>query len=57
MPFCNKCGAELKEDAKFCLSCGTPVTSSAPSTPTVPTTPQFPQRSSRPGGITILTIL
>lgn len=25
MPFCKKCGAELKEDAKFCNSCGTPV--------------------------------
>ena len=25
MPFCKKCGAELKEDAKFCPKCGTPV--------------------------------
>lgn len=23
MPFCKKCGAELKEGAKFCPSCGT----------------------------------
>lgn len=57
MPFCNKCGAELKEDAKFCLNCGTPVTSSAPSVPAVPSGPSSPQRGFRPGGITILTIL
>ncbi len=25
MPFCKHCGAELKEDAKFCPKCGTPV--------------------------------
>ena len=25
MPYCEKCGAELKEDAKFCLSCGAAV--------------------------------
>ncbi len=25
MPFCKKCGAELKEDAKFCPYCGTPI--------------------------------
>lgn len=25
MPFCSKCGAELKEGEKFCSSCGTPV--------------------------------
>lgn len=25
LPFCEKCGAELKEDAKFCPTCGTPV--------------------------------
>ena len=25
LPFCKKCGAELKEDAKFCPKCGTPV--------------------------------
>ena len=22
---CEKCGAELKEDARFCTSCGAPV--------------------------------
>lgn len=25
MPFCKKCGAELKEDAQFCPSCGASV--------------------------------
>lgn len=25
LPFCKKCGAELKEDAKFCPQCGTQV--------------------------------
>ncbi len=25
MPYCWKCGAELKEDDKFCSACGTPV--------------------------------
>ena len=25
MPFCGKCGAELPEAAKYCPSCGTPV--------------------------------
>jgi len=25
MPYCWKCGNELKEDAKFCDKCGAPV--------------------------------
>ncbi len=25
LPFCKKCGAELKENVKFCPKCGTPV--------------------------------
>ncbi|NIN52409.1 MAG: zinc-ribbon domain-containing protein [Nitrososphaeria archaeon] len=25
MPFCRNCGAEFKEDVKFCPSCGTPI--------------------------------
>ncbi|NIV44225.1 zinc-ribbon domain-containing protein [Candidatus Bathyarchaeota archaeon] len=29
MVFCKKCGAKLKEDAKFCDSCGTPVIAEA----------------------------
>lgn len=26
MPYCSKCGAQLKEDDKFCYTCGTSVT-------------------------------
>ena len=26
MPYCEKCGAEIGEDWKFCRSCGAPVT-------------------------------
>jgi uncharacterized membrane protein YvbJ len=29
MPYCWKCGAELKEDAKFCPKCGAPVSERA----------------------------
>ncbi|TEU04710.1 zinc ribbon domain-containing protein [Candidatus Bathyarchaeota archaeon] len=29
LPYCRKCGAELKEDAKFCSKCGTPVSEPA----------------------------
>ena len=25
MAFCEKCGAQLQEGAKFCMKCGTPV--------------------------------
>jgi uncharacterized membrane protein YvbJ len=25
LPFCKKCGAELKEDTEFCSKCGAPV--------------------------------
>ncbi len=25
LPYCEKCGAELPEDARYCPSCGTPV--------------------------------
>jgi hypothetical protein len=30
MPYCRKCGAQLKEDAKFCHVCGTPVAAVVP---------------------------
>ena len=29
MPFCTKCGTELKQEAKFCVSCGAPTNASA----------------------------
>ena len=57
MPFCNKCGAELKENAKFCQYCGAPVVSSVPSVPAVPSGSLSSQRGVRPTGITVLTIL
>ena len=43
MPFCQKCGAELPADVKFCTHCGAPVEA----TPAVPgflvtTTPTIP---------------
>jgi len=25
MPYCRKCGTEMKEDVRFCPKCGTPV--------------------------------
>jgi len=57
LPFCRKCGAELKADTTFCPSCGLSVTSSAPPAPMAPSAPLSPQRGSRPGGITVLTLL
>jgi len=44
----------LDANSLFCQSCGAPVTPPTPSTPSAPT---HIQRGSRPGGITILTIL
>ena len=44
----------LETDSLFCPSCGTSVTSSTRSPPSAPTPIQ---RGSRPGGITLLTIL
>ena len=31
MPFCRKCGAELREDTQFCPSCGASVSASVQS--------------------------
>ena len=30
MPFCQNCGTQIEDDAKFCASCGTPTDGSAP---------------------------
>ena len=57
MSYCNKCGNKLNEDVKFCPSCGSPVVSSVTSAPSVPSTPMSPQQVSRPGGITLLSVL
>ena len=40
--FCKKCGAQLNEQAKFCIICGEPVQSEAdviPATQEIPVTP------------------
>ncbi len=45
MAFCNNCGAQLEENAKFCPSCGTAQTEQAPAvldTPVEPVTPMEP---------------
>ncbi len=40
MPYCRKCGAEIKEGAKFCNVCGTPVVA--------PESPESPSRGTQP---------
>ncbi len=40
--FCNKCGAPLKEGAKFCTRCGSPVAVSAPEQTAAPAAPVAP---------------
>ena len=57
MSFCNKCGAELKENTKFCANCGTPVTTSTASTSFDSSAVSSPQRGFRPAGIALLTVL
>ena len=39
MAFCRKCGAQLPDDAQFCMKCGTPVApgAAAPAAPAAPT--------------------
>ena len=54
MSNCAKCGTILETDSAFCPSCGTPVNLSIRSSPSAPTPIQ---RGSRPGGVTVLTIL
>ena len=41
--FCEQCGAQLDNDSKFCLSCGTPVTpqEAPPAAPAAPAAPGF----------------
>jgi uncharacterized RDD family membrane protein YckC len=46
MPYCNKCGNELPEGAKYCPVCGTAVSmEEAPAAPAVPTAPATPEVS------------
>lgn len=56
MAFCEKCGAELPAESTFCPSCGAPVKPSTRAMPVRTSSPSV-QRRSRPGGITLLTIL
>jgi uncharacterized RDD family membrane protein YckC len=46
MPYCQKCGNALPEDAKYCPVCGTAVlVEEAPAAPAVPTAPAAPEMS------------
>jgi uncharacterized RDD family membrane protein YckC len=46
MPYCNKCGNELPEGAKYCPVCGTAVSmEEAPAASAVPTAPAAPEVS------------
>ena len=53
MPYCPNCGKEIKEDDKFCPSCGQALWKVE--TPQVITT--YEEVRSRPTGVTILAIL
>jgi len=55
MPFCQKCGAELQENAKFCPECGQP-TGTAP-VPSVSAETTTTQRKPILGLIGIVLIL
>lgn len=44
MPFCNKCGTEVSEDAAFCGNCGAPISSTTQNVP--PSVPPPPQQAS-----------
>ena len=39
MPYCQRCGTKLDEDAHFCQKCGTPVVTYVSSTPSAPMKP------------------
>jgi uncharacterized RDD family membrane protein YckC len=46
MPYCQKCGNALPEEAKYCPVCGTAVVAEeAPAAPAVPTAPAAPEVS------------
>ena len=44
---CRNCGADLPDNARFCLQCGKPVTEAAPEEPA---SPELPQKPARQGG-------
>lgn len=61
--FCNNCGKEIREHAKFCAYCGSPVQAAASSLPPTPETsaPPIPKKAVSPfliGGISaaVLTV-
>lgn len=56
MPFCPKCGKEVKEGAAFCSNCGEALVDSVARQPTPPPR-RVPERMLRPMGIAILAIL
>lgn len=53
--FCNKCGAELGSESRFCSSCGTPMVLDAPLQPEVETRPT-PETSLGEGSADDLTL-
>ena len=44
MPFCQKCGRQVEENASFCPNCGAPLTQQPqPEQPSQPTVPHYGQ--------------
>lgn len=56
--FCNKCGKEISDQAKFCNYCGTPVTPVTPQPQTAaPETKPAPEKKKGSAGKRIMTIV
>lgn len=56
--FCNKCGKEISDQAKFCNYCGTPVTSATPQSQTAaPGANPAPEKKKGSAGKRILSIV
>lgn len=48
MAFCNTCGAQLEEGAKFCTTCGATIAQEAPVAPAAPAAPAAPPAPAAP---------
>ena len=59
--FCNKCGQEISDQAKFCNHCGAAINNTQPRQPVQPQVDQqfqsTPAKKKGKGGKTMLTIL